>query len=62
MSAIGLHIMTIGALLMVSYFFIVAAWYAIDVLVDKGHSIGDKIASVLFLTTILGLVIYLIGK
>lgn len=62
MSVIGLHIMTIGALLMVSYFFIVAAWYAIDVLIDKRRSIGDKIVAGLLLTMILGLVLYLIGR
>ena len=62
MSVVGLHIMTIGALLMVSYFFIVAAWYAIDVLIDKEDSIGDKIVAGLFLTMILGLVLYLIGR
>ena len=62
MSVVGLYIMTICALLLISYFFIVAAWYAIDVLIDKEDSIGDKIVAGLFLTMILGLVLYLIGK
>lgn len=62
MSVVGLHIMTICALLLISYFFIVAAWYAIDVLIDKEDSIGNKIVAGLFLTMILGLVLYLIGK
>ena len=62
MSVVGQHIMTIGALLMVSYFFIVATWYAIDVLIDKEDSIGDKIVAGLFLTMILGLVLYLTGR
>ena len=62
MSVVGLYIMTICALLMVSYFFIVAAWYTIDVLIDKEDSIGDKIVAGLFLTMILGLVLYLIGR
>lgn len=47
---------------MVSYFFIVAAWYAIDVLIDKRRSIGDKIVAGLLLTMILGLILYLIGR
>lgn len=62
MSVVGMHIMTIGALLLISYFFIVAAWYAIDVLIDKRRRIGDKIVAGLFLTMILGLVLYLIGR
>lgn len=62
MSVVGLYIMTIGAFLMLIYFFIVAVWYAIKVLIDKRDSIGDKIASGLLLTTILGLVLYLIGR
>ena len=62
MSVVGLYIMTICALLMVSYFFTVDAWYALDVLIDKEDSIGDKIASGLLLTTILGLILYIIGK
>lgn len=62
MSVVGLYIMTIGAFLMLIYFFIVAVWYAIKVLIDKRDSIGDKIAAGLLLTTILGLILYLIGK
>ena len=62
MSVVGLHIMTICALLLISYFFIVATWYAIDVLIDKRRSIGDKIVAGLFLTMILGLVLYLTGR
>lgn len=62
MSVVGLYIMTICALILISYFFIVAAWYAIDVLIDKEDSIGNKIVAGLLLTTILGLVLYLIGK
>ena len=62
MSVVGMHIMTIGALLLISYFFIVTAWYAIDVLIDKRRRIGDKIVAGLFLTMILGLVLYLIGR
>ena len=62
MSVVGLYIMTICALLLISYFFIVVAWYAIDVLIDKEDSIGDKIVAGLFLTMILGLVLYLIGR
>ena len=62
MSVVGLYIMTICALLLISYFFIVATWYAIDVLIDKEDSIGDKIVAGLFLTMILGLVLYLIGR
>lgn len=62
MSVVGLHIMTICALLMVSYFFIVASWYALDVLIDKRRSIGDKIVAGLLLTMILGLVLYLMGR
>lgn len=62
MSVIGLYMMSICAVLMFGYFFLVATWYAIDILINKGHSIGDKIASVLLLTMILGLILYLIGK
>ena len=62
MSVVGLYIMTICALLMVSYFFIVGTWYALDVLIDKRRSIGDKIEAGLLLTMILGLVLYLIGR
>ena len=62
MSVVGLHIMTICALLLISYFFIVVAWYALDVLIDKRRSIGDKIVAGLFLTMILGLVLYLTGR
>ena len=62
MSVVGLYIMTICALLLISYFFIVVAWYALDVLIDKRRSIGDKIVAGLFLTMILGLVLYLTGR
>ena len=62
MSVVGLYIMTICALLLISYFFIVVAWYSIDVLIDKEHSIGDKIVAGLLLTMILGLILYLMGR
>ena len=62
MSVVGLYIMTICALLLISYLFIVATWYALDVLIDKRRSIGGKIAAGLLLTMILGLVLYLIGR
>lgn len=62
MSVVGLYIMTICALLLISYFFIVVAWYSLDVLIDKRRSIGDKIVAGLLLTMILGLVLYLMGR